>query len=108
MTVTSERGATAHVVLAWDPTRSALAYDVTVSAIPPELLHAVVLRRNGSRGSSAIVHHLAGPRQIRVDGELTLSSAQQRELEDGLLELALHTGGSAPARKPVYLPGRAP
>ena len=108
VTVTSERGATAHAVLAWDPARSALAYDVTVSAIPPELLHAVVLRRNGTRGSSAIVHHLAGPRQIRVAGELTLSPAQQRELEDGVLELALHTAGSAPARKPVHLPGRTP
>ena len=108
VTVTTERGASAHVVLAWDPTRSVLAYDVTVNGTAPELVHAVVLQRNGTRGSSAIVHHLAGPRQIRIAGELTLSPSQQRELENGLLTLALHTAGSAPARSAVFLPGRVP
>jgi Asp-tRNA(Asn)/Glu-tRNA(Gln) amidotransferase A subunit family amidase len=77
--------------LTFDPVRGTLAYDVAVSGVSAEELHAIVLRRNDENGPISVVLRIAGPGTLRAQGTELLTPNLRAWLEAGALSLEVFT-----------------
>lgn len=95
----------AEAKLVFDPVRGRLEYDVTVSGVIAEELHAVALRRTDSEGRRSVVLRIAGPGALRTTGVELLTPNLRSWLEAGVLTLEVftraHPFGSARAELAV-------
>ncbi len=105
-TVSGAGGVRMEASFVYDAVKSALAYDVRVTGVAAEQVHAIALNRSGVNGIGPVLLHLAGPGRAQIDGTITLSPGERVELETGKLVLTLYTR-SAPqgaVRAPLALP----
>ncbi len=77
--------------LTFDPVRGTLDYDVTVSGVNAEDLHAVALRRTDAEGRRSVALRLAGPGALRSAGTEHLTPNLRSWLEAGALTLEVFT-----------------
>ncbi|HSW27918.1 MAG TPA: amidase family protein [Longimicrobiales bacterium] len=77
--------------LTFDPTRGTLDWDVAVSGVPADELHAVALRRKDAEGRRSVVLRLAGPGVLRATGTELLTPNLRAWLEAGALTLEVFT-----------------
>jgi len=83
----------------FDPVLRTLAFDVAVSGIPAEEVHAVTLHREAEASPGPAIHRLLGPGQVEEAGVIPLGNRGAEDLVAGRLSLALFT-----AAHPLGLP----
>jgi len=77
--------------LTFDPTRGTLAYDIAVSGVAADELHALALRRRDDEGRLSVVLRIAGPGVLRAEGTEPLTPNLRSWLEAGALSLEVFT-----------------
>lgn len=77
--------------LTFDPARGTLDYDVGVSGVLPEAIHAVALRRTDGDGLRSVVLRLSGPGVSQSRGSELLTPNLRRWLEEGAITLEVFT-----------------
>jgi amidase len=77
--------------LTFDPARGTLDYDITVTGVAAEQLHAIVLRRTDAEGKLSVVLRVSGPGVLRAVGSEPLTPNLRSWLESGALTLELFT-----------------
>jgi Asp-tRNA(Asn)/Glu-tRNA(Gln) amidotransferase A subunit family amidase len=90
----------------YDVTTGTLSYDVTVSALPAEQVHAVNLQRVEEGDTGPVVHRLAGPGARAAAGVVTLTPAEREALLLGRLYLSVYTTAhpTGAVRAPLVIP----
>ena len=84
-------GATVRGLFTFDATTGVLTYDVVVSGVEHEEIHAVVLHRAGGEGSGPIIALLSGLGIGSATGNVHLTNAHRDALEAGRLYVRLYT-----------------
>ncbi|NJD20745.1 MAG: amidase, partial [Gemmatimonadetes bacterium] len=77
--------------LTFDPTRGTLDYDVTVSGVPADHVHAIALRRKDAEGKLSVVLRFSGPGIVHAVGTEMLTPNLRSWLEAGALTLEVFT-----------------
>jgi hypothetical protein len=77
--------------LTFDPTRGTLDYEIAVTGVPAEELHAIALRRRDGEGHLSVVLRIAGPGALRAQGTELLTPNLRAWLEAGALTLEVFT-----------------
>ena len=84
-----------------------LRYEFEATGVPPDQLHAVVLRSADAEGRWSVTRRLSGPGAASGSGVFSLDAALQSRLERGELQLDVftrdHPLGAAGAT--IRLPG---
>jgi Asp-tRNA(Asn)/Glu-tRNA(Gln) amidotransferase A subunit family amidase len=90
----------------YDVTTGTLSYDVTVSAVPAEQIHAVNLQRAVDEDAGPLVHRLAGPGERAATGVVTLMPAEREALLQGRLYLSVYSTAhpAGAVRGPLLIP----
>ena len=81
----------AEATLTFDPARGTLDYDVVVSGVAQEELHAIAVRRRDEDGRLSVVLRIAGPGVLRARGTELLTPNLRSWLEAGDLSLEVFT-----------------
>ena len=105
--VTSARsasGVAARATFTYEPTRSALRYDLTVRREMSSRVSAVVVRRRDARGAMRVAQVLSGPGVSSTSGSAVLSMVNREALLNGQLVLSVITSGTSPIEAPIVMP----
>ncbi|MDP2958971.1 MAG: amidase family protein [Longimicrobiales bacterium] len=77
--------------LTFDPTRGTLDYEIAVTGVSAEVIHAIALRRKDGEGHLSVVLRIAGPGALRAQGTELLTPNLRLWLEAGALSLEVFT-----------------
>jgi Asp-tRNA(Asn)/Glu-tRNA(Gln) amidotransferase A subunit family amidase len=95
-------GAEAHGELAFDVTTGVLSYDVTVSGVEEEEIHAVAIHLAEDGKDGPVLHRLSGPGTATASGQVTLTPGERDEFMEISLYLVVyakdHPTGAARGR----------
>ena len=83
-----------------------LSYDLEVSGVPADEIHAVDLHRAGDESTGPVIHRLSGAGTAAVSDRVRLRGSELDALRDGRLYLSLYTRAhpSGATRGPLVLP----
>jgi amidase len=82
--------ASARGTFSFDRVRGRLGYELQITGVPAERLHAVVLRRVDSN-RTRVIHRLSGPGVTRAAGSLSLNAIDSHALTQGRVMLSLYS-----------------
>ncbi len=85
------RTTSASATFTFDPTRSELAYRVSVEGVNPADIHGVCLQRGNEDDRGPILHRLSGPGVSSVESTIALTPPQRDDLESGRMYLTVFT-----------------
>jgi Asp-tRNA(Asn)/Glu-tRNA(Gln) amidotransferase A subunit family amidase len=101
-------GAEAHCEFVFDVTTGVLSYDVAVSGVAEEEIHAVAVHLAKDGKDGPVVHRLSGPGAASASRQVTLTPVESEVLMEGSLYLVVyakdHPTGAARAR--LVVPSR--
>ena len=84
-------GAALEATFRFDRTRNTLGYDLRVSGVAADGIHAVNLHRGTIDADGPVVHRLAGPGLATTSGTADLSPGDRHALGEGRLYIQLYT-----------------
>lgn len=77
--------------LVFDPVRSTLEWELTVTGVPADELHAVAIRHREGDGPASVILRLTGPGTLQARGTEMLAAHHRAWLEEGALTLEVFT-----------------
>jgi hypothetical protein len=101
-------GAEAHCEFVFDVTMGVLSYDVAVSGVADEEIHAVALHLAEDGKDGPVVHRLSGPRTATPSGQVMLTPVERDALMESRLYLVVYTKDhpAGAARGRLVVPSR--
>ena len=98
--------ARARVGFTLDLSTGALSYELEVSGVAADEVHAVDIHRAGDESDGPVIYRLSGPGVVSAAGGITLGGPEVGALRDGRLYLSLYTREhpAGAARGPLLIP----